>query len=286
MSLFGRMFADDEELGKKDDDRKPRPTNLQLPAWSTRKPASWRRKRVLYGFIACIVLYIFFKNIPVPDHPPINLRPNYGRSPGHVPTQIFKPDTEASAQTPPHQDKPSEAEKHYFDGSIRFYNLAASLYPISRLRGQVQINKNVLFAASDLRSASELIPIACEMANWDRNDVHFAVMGRGNLELDEIRSVNGVDDDCKVNWHDARPDFSPWSSNYRMEVSVSAALGHIETFMHPQVLITDDSSREDGFFTKAIRAKAAELGKSVIELPKDATEKMMWIARLDSGSLA
>lgn len=71
-----------------------------------------------------------------------------------------------------------------------------------------------------------------------------------------------------------------------MEVSVSAALGHIETFMHPQVLITDDSSRDDGFFTKAIRAKAAELGKSVIELPKDATEKMMWIARLDSGSLA
>lgn len=63
------------------------------------------------------------------------------------------------------------------------------------------MNKNVLFAASDLRSASELIPIACEMANWDRNDVHFAVMGRDNLELDEIRSVNGVDDDCKVNWH-------------------------------------------------------------------------------------
>ena len=201
MSLFGRMFADDEELGKKDDDRKARPTNLQLPAWSTRKPASWRRRRILYGCIACIALYIFFKNIPVPDHPPINLRPNYGKSPGHVPTQIFKPDTEASAQTPPHRDKPSEAEKHYFDGPIRFYNLAASLYPLSRLRGQVQMNKNVLFAASDLRSASELIPIACEMANWDRNDVHFAVMGRDNLELDDIRLVNGVDDDCKVNWH-------------------------------------------------------------------------------------
>ncbi len=71
-----------------------------------------------------------------------------------------------------------------------------------------------------------------------------------------------------------------------MDVSVAAALGHIETFMHPQVLITDDSSREDGFFIKAIRAKAAELGTSVIELPKDAPEKMMWIARLDSGSLA
>ncbi len=71
-----------------------------------------------------------------------------------------------------------------------------------------------------------------------------------------------------------------------MEVSVSAALGHAETFMHPQIVITDDHSREDAFFTNAIRAKAGELGKSIIELPRDAAEKMMWIARLDSGSLA
>lgn len=71
-----------------------------------------------------------------------------------------------------------------------------------------------------------------------------------------------------------------------MELSVSAALGHIQTFMHPQAIITDDASREDGFFTKAIRAKAFEIGRSVIELPKDASESLMWITRLDSGSLA
>lgn len=71
-----------------------------------------------------------------------------------------------------------------------------------------------------------------------------------------------------------------------MEVSVSAALGYIQTFMHPQVVIIDDSSREDGFFTKAIRAKAMEIGRSVIELPKDASESLMWITRLDSGSLS
>ncbi len=71
-----------------------------------------------------------------------------------------------------------------------------------------------------------------------------------------------------------------------MEVSVSAALGHIHGFMHPQVVITDDSSREDGFFTRAIRARAFEMGKTVIELPPDASEHLMWIARLDTGSLA
>lgn len=71
-----------------------------------------------------------------------------------------------------------------------------------------------------------------------------------------------------------------------MEVSVSAALGHIQGFMHPQVVITDDPSREDTFFTRAIRARAFEMGRTVIELPTDASENLMWIAHLDSGSLA
>ncbi|KAL8765636.1 MAG: hypothetical protein Q9209_007368 [Squamulea sp. 1 TL-2023] len=288
MSLFGRIFADDEELGKKDDDRRPGKINLQIPAWSARKPAPWRRRRVLYVLIACIALYLFVKNIPEPDHPPVSFRPRYSTSPRGAPNspQKPKPVPEPSAQRPSLPDEPSEAEKHYYDGPIRFYNLAASLYAISRLRGQFELNRNVLFAASNLHSASELIPIACDMATWDRNDVHFALMGRDDLDLANIKLVNGVDEDCKVNWHDARPDFSPWSSDFRMEVSVAAALGHIQTFMHPQVVITDDQSREDAFFTKAIRAKTSELGKSVIELPKDASEKMMWIARLDSGSLA
>ncbi|KAL8928906.1 MAG: hypothetical protein Q9172_000744 [Xanthocarpia lactea] len=288
MSLFGRVFADDEELGKKDDDRKPRRTNLNLPPWSTRKPAPWRRRRILYGFIACLALYLFFKNIPPPDHPPVSLRPHYTTSPqgSRQRQQNSKPVPETPTQRPPRPDKPPEAEKHYYDGPIRFYSLAASLYPISRLRGHLESNKNVLFAASNLHSASELIPIACEMASWDRNDVHFALMGRDDLELEEITLLNGVDQDCKVNWHDARPDFSPWSTDFRMEVSVSAALGHIQKFMHPQVIITDDQAREDAFFMTAIRTKATELGRSVIELPKDASQNMMWIARLDSGSLA
>lgn len=71
-----------------------------------------------------------------------------------------------------------------------------------------------------------------------------------------------------------------------MEVSVAAAIGHIQTYIDPQVIITDHASREDGFFIKAVRAKALEIGKSLIELPLDATENLMWLTRLDSGSLA
>ena len=70
-----------------------------------------------------------------------------------------------------------------------------------------------------------------------------------------------------------------------MEVSVTAAFNHIRTFMHPQAIITDFSAREDGFFTRGLRNKAQELAIPVIELPPDAFEKLMWVTRLDSGSL-
>ncbi|KAL8694824.1 MAG: hypothetical protein Q9218_000583 [Villophora microphyllina] len=288
MPMFGRIFANDEELGKKDDDRKRGKINTRSPVWSARKSPPWRRKRtVLYGLIACIALFLFFKNIPPPDHPPL-VRPHYPRPPRDAPQTPphSKAVNEASAHKPPRPGKPSEAENHYFNGPIRFYKLAVSLHAISRLRGHVEANKNVLFAASSLRSASELIPIACEMAGWDRNDVHFAFMGRDDLDMDEFKLLNGVGEECNVNWHDARPDFSPWSSDYRMGVSVSAGLGHIQTFMHPQAVIVDDPSREEGFFTNAIRGKALELGRALIELTTDAAENLMWITRLDSASLA
>lgn len=89
---------------------------------------------------------------------------------------------------------------------------------------------------------------------------------------------------CLHIYPDARPDYSAWSTDLRMEISVGASLGHIHSFVHPQVMITDDPGKENQFFVKAIRAKAKEIGRAVIELPADAGE-IMWITRLDSGSL-
>jgi len=71
-----------------------------------------------------------------------------------------------------------------------------------------------------------------------------------------------------------------------MEVSVTASLEHMQTFIHPQVIIIDYPSREDLFFVTALRSKAVDIGKAIIELPSDAAANMMWMARLDSGSLA
>lgn len=131
------------------------------------------------------------------------------------------------------------------------------------------------------------MPMACEMAAQKRNDVHFVFMGREDLEIHQIRELNGInEDDCPVNWHDARPDYARWSSDSRMENSVRAGIGHVDKFVMPQALIVDFAGREDMFFMKAVRKRALEMGKSLIELPSDAAEHMMWITRLDSGSLA
>lgn len=71
-----------------------------------------------------------------------------------------------------------------------------------------------------------------------------------------------------------------------MEVSVAASLGHLLNYVRPQITITDHADREDRFFTKSVRSKAVQLGKSIIELPMDASENLMWLTRLDSSSLA
>ena len=71
-----------------------------------------------------------------------------------------------------------------------------------------------------------------------------------------------------------------------METSVFEALGIINHVMNLQVIIVDNLEEEDGFFARSIRTKVHNLGRTVIELPRGATEDLMWMTRLDSGSLS
>jgi hypothetical protein len=71
-----------------------------------------------------------------------------------------------------------------------------------------------------------------------------------------------------------------------MRVSVAAALAHINHFMHPQAVFIDKSEEEDEYFVRAMREKARDLNKPLIELPENSVEDLMWMTRLDSGSLA
>ena len=198
MALLDRMFADDEELGKKDDDHRPGKGTALSSSWAPRQSIpAFRRRRLFYGLLAILCVYLFIKNIST-DLAPDSRRGDGSTSVGsHAPALRPK----APSGQPPRPTQPSEAEQHYYEGQIKFYNLAVSLHAVEGLAGYNGANKNVLFAASSLKSVSEILPLACEMAKWERNNVHFAVMGRDDLDVSEIKKLNGVDDDCKINWH-------------------------------------------------------------------------------------
>jgi hypothetical protein len=278
MPLSKSLFADDEELGKKDDDHRPTEGAMLGPTLRAWRP---RRKRILTGIIALYLLYLFVKYIPT-DVPPVSKRidTRFGApvGKGESPAPI-----DSAPQGPPPRTSKTATE-HYFDGPIKFYNLPSSL-GIGTWSSKT--SRNVLFAASSLKSASHIIPLACDMSKQNRNKVHLAIMGREGVTIEDIKQVNGISDgDCAVLWHDARPDYAPYSSDYRMELSTRAALGHIQKSMRLQVVLTDTSTREDDFFTKAIQDKAKELGITTIELPGDAVEGLQWMMKLDSGSLS
>ena len=228
MSWLGRIFTGDEELGKKNDDHRPLTNNASPSSWSARKTSpAFRKRRVIYGICALLFIYVFVKNIPddlgpsARDlNPRINLR-------GKLPEGKADP----PATKPKRPPAPSEAEEHYHDGPIKFYKLASSLHSVARLGGQHGINKNVLFAASSLKSASEIIPLACEMARWERNDVHFAILGRDDMEIQEIRNLNGAVDDCNVHWHGKSATFlDPSTTETAIQTLVQTTLVGVQNF--------------------------------------------------------
>lgn len=296
MPHLSRIYASDEELSKRDDDHKP----SAVYPWQTRLP--WRRRRILLGLVALFFIWLFIHNIPT-DLGSIDQRMGRPLRPGHTvgglefgyrPPPHKENDRTKSQQTssekptgPPPRNDASAEDEHYYLGPIKFFDLASSLHKITRTNGHRPNNRNVLFAAASLKSVANLIPMACEMASRDRNHVHFAILGRESLAIEDLMEINGVDKaTCSVHFHDGRPDYSEYSSDLRAEVSVAGAMAHINTFMHPQVILTDDSVAEDAYFTKGMRSKAKEIERPIIEVPAGKYEDFLWMTRLDHASLA
>lgn len=291
-----RSSRTDEELGKRDDEYKPTtstwPFALRL-----------RRRRIALGLVAAFFVWLFIHNIPT-DLGSIDQRMGRPMRPGREVNGLefgYRPPAQPAAAPnrgaggqsikaptgpPPRDSDTASEDDHYYWGPIRFFNLASSLHQMSRSRGHGANTRNILFAASNLKSASNILPMACSMHAAGRNFVHFVLMGRDSLPMDDFLAINGVDrETCNIGFHDGRPDYSDYSSDPRAEVSVSGALGHIETFMNPKVIITDDSAIEDFFFTKGVRIKAKELDRPVIEVPAGKYEDFLWMTRLDCSSL-
>ena len=223
MPFPGRIFADDEELGKKDDEYRPS-ANGTLPvtpiSWTAWKlsPRMRRRRYVALAFtVAC--LYLFFRNMPT------GLLPVSQRVDNRVPGQTIGgtrlsdytrlPSTkdgktslgERTRESPPKPgEKGEKKDNHYYDGEVVYPYLAASLQAVSRTMSYGSYSKTVLFMAANPQSASRMIPLACEMHRWNRNMVHFVYMARDDLTIDELKLLNGIGAECDIFWHGESSD--------------------------------------------------------------------------------
>lgn len=217
------MLAADEELGKKDDDRRFRPARKSgWPAWS--HPLRWRRRRTLLAVTGLLLLYYLF-HAPADDYNgglaqqqkyPSTLTPPTTSTYYQKPSANDDDDNDNDEPTgpPPGVRKPKRGDPtpHVYDGQVRFFRLASSLRSsASSTGGYDQDNSNVLFAVSSLKSISVLLSLACDMSKWNRNHVHVAFMGRDDIPLDDLLHINGIDKtECPAVWHDARPDYAEY----------------------------------------------------------------------------
>jgi len=62
-------------------------------------------------------------------------------------------------------------------------------------------------------------------------------------------------------------------------------MSHINSFLHPQAVVIDDSMSEDAFLVRGMRSKTGALKMPLVEVPKDRLEDFAWVSRLDAGSL-
>ncbi|RDW62941.1 uncharacterized protein DSM5745_10052 [Aspergillus mulundensis] len=277
-----RLFLADEELGKKDDDHRLK--NHPEQRW---QPKPWklvRRRRVFLIPVILYLIYMFFKNMPT-DVPPARDRLQSKLPPTHHVMSDTPLPPGLSRSDPPPRAEPDGRDKDdlYYEGKLQFYNLARTLKLFSGHGGKSPSSATV-FAGASLGSVSDLLPLACRMANHKKNAVHFVLVGRDDVSIEGIQRVNGLNGEtCPLNWHDARVDYARWSTDGRMERAVAAVLPYVQAYLRPRVLITQGEPLEEQFFLRAMR-KAQEYGLSHIILPRAARD-LMWIAALDSHAL-
>ncbi|KAH2054794.1 hypothetical protein KXW51_002847 [Aspergillus fumigatus] len=204
-----------------------------------------------------------------------------------LPPAMPSPVTPANGPPPRPDSQTDIKEDFYYEGEIRFKSLARTLQRFWKppSRDGTSTSRAVVFAGSNLRSVSDLLPLACRMATQKINEVHFVLMGRDDVSIEGIQRVNGIkEDDCPIVWHDSRPDYAQWSTETRMERAVTAGLDYVHVYTRAQVLITQGESWEDRFFTEGVQRKISKSELTQIALPT-AARNIMWMSMLDSDAL-
>jgi hypothetical protein len=159
MPLPPRLFPGDEELGKKDDDHKPgvnSPLRISWRQWRlSHGPHRRNMKRVALGLVILTCIYYIFKNMPTHLENP-RPQPAYDHTSGQTRLAAgswsLPPASQGSVRV---HEEITEAEQHYFNGPINFYQLSSTLRAVSKTRGSelVNQNRNVVRALESLHTS-------------------------------------------------------------------------------------------------------------------------------------
>lgn len=253
--------------------------NARMRSWSF-----FRKKRALLAILALCGIYIFIKFLPT-DVPSVGSRidPRTGQPQGHPVDR-----TTTSKQPKPGRPAgkvPEQLLDQIYDGPVKFYRLASSLRP--HLRKVDDDRDHVVFLLRDLRTAASLVPLACDMANYNRSRVHMAVMTLRENSIEEIMSVSGVEaPDCPIFWHDTRPDYNSQSSFNRQTTVVQAALSHLDAALNPTAVIIDQQQAKDTHFKDAVQSKLDSIRVPLTIVPNNALTSMSWITAMAGQSLS
>lgn len=190
----------DEELGKKDDDRRIPPARSRYLPQLSKFP---RPRRLIAALFGLVLVYQFFK------HMPTDLRPARERYDPRFTPHKKPPSPPLNPQSPvvPQIDIPSgsdtersENKAGLYDGKIKLYELSSSLPP--NKHPENALSSAVLFAGSNLHSITDMLPLACRMAREQRNYVHLVLFGKEEVSVEGIKQVNGIgESDCPILWH-------------------------------------------------------------------------------------
>ncbi|KAH7150005.1 hypothetical protein B0J13DRAFT_523085 [Dactylonectria estremocensis] len=266
-----RYWPGDEEMAKKDDDLGAPGHPRIVAQWQASRPPRRRAVARLVAYVVFCALLLFAIYRLLQSSSP-------GRGDRKPP-----PGSSAGFNTP---RKQQEAPPRTYSGPIKFPELGGTLRAISGTGGSIDRNKNVLFATASLRSASILLPMACQMAARDQNWVHFVLASRSEISIKELLNINGIDDSCKLYLHDARPDSVAVSTEPRMRLAAARALYFVNNYMHPQAVIIDSSSAEEDYFLRGFRDQIRGTKSALIELPEKPGNRLAWITQLSASALS
>jgi hypothetical protein len=203
-----RLWANDEELAKKDDDltdpRLLRHGNQWQTAGRIPRPRPIARFAA-YAVIAFLLILGFSKLFSGRADPSLQ-RPYVDQ---HLAIEIPAHDGSKEPTTPDSRVRGSDGRgalpepAKTYSGPLKLPALGQSLHAIGSTGGKQSKNRNVLFAAASLKSATTLLPFACKMAYEHVNYVHFALLGRSEISLLELIKINGIDNSCPLILHGA-----------------------------------------------------------------------------------